>query len=182
GLTTGNYTVTVKDAHLCTVTSGIISITQPTAMSITISKTNVNCYGTATGTARASVAGGLAPYTFSWNNGRTTAAISGLTVGTYVVTVTDQNGCQKVMSTSITQPDSLLTVNAVSNSSHQATAYPHGGTSPYTYRWNTSPIQTTATATGLNTGQTYTVTLTDNKGCTAMASTASTRMSNPLVI
>ncbi len=44
-----------------------------------------------------------------------------------------------------------------------------GGTGPYTYSWNTSPVQTTATATALVTG-TYTVTVTDLNGCTASKS------------
>jgi hypothetical protein len=39
-----------------------------------------------------------------------------------------------------------------------------GGTAPYTYHWNTFPVQTTATASGLRPG-TYTVTVTDAKGC-----------------
>src|SRR5690606_18493140 len=40
-----------------------------------------------------------------------------------------------------------------------------GGTTPYTYSWNTNPAQTTATAHNLSAG-TYTVTVTDKNGCT----------------
>ncbi|MCB0401981.1 MAG: SprB repeat-containing protein, partial [Flavobacteriales bacterium] len=45
-----------------------------------------------------------------------------------------------------------------------ATVTPAGGTAPYTYSWNTTPVQTTQTATGLCPG-TYIVTFTDNTGC-----------------
>ena len=45
-----------------------------------------------------------------------------------------------------------------------ATVTPVGGTMPYTYSWNTTPVQTTATAIGLCAG-TYTATVTDATGC-----------------
>lgn len=48
-----------------------------------------------------------------------------------------------------------------------ATATPNGGTAPYTYSWNTVPVQTTQTATGLAPGQ-YIVTVTDGTGCTTV--------------
>jgi len=57
------------------------------------------------------------------------------------------------------------TVKAVScfgGSDGEATAIGAGGTAPYTYSWNTSPVQTTAKATGLAAG-TYRVTVTDSK-------------------
>ena len=47
-----------------------------------------------------------------------------------------------------------------------ATANPVGGTPPYTYSWNTIPVQTSQTATNLVTG-TYTCTVIDSNGCTA---------------
>ena len=50
----------------------------------------------------------------------------------------------------------------------QATAAATGGTSPYTYSWNTSPIQSATTANTLHAGG-YIVTVTDNKGCTDTA-------------
>jgi archaellum component FlaF (FlaF/FlaG flagellin family) len=49
-----------------------------------------------------------------------------------------------------------------------ATVTPTGGSGGYTYAWNTTPVQTTATATNLTPGQ-YTVTVTDAAGCTGVA-------------
>ncbi len=55
---------------------------------------------------------------------------------------------------------------------------PQGGTQPYTYSWVTTPVQTTATASGLAAG-TYNVTATDNNGCT---STQSVTITEPVVL
>ena len=56
-----------------------------------------------------------------------------------------------------------------------ATVIPSGGTAPYSYSWNTSPVQTTATATGLASG-TYMVTVTNSIGC--LQATGSTIVPN----
>ncbi|WP_035659021.1 SprB repeat-containing protein, partial [Flavobacterium seoulense] len=68
-------------------------------------------------------------------------------------------------------PSPIVTINTFTNVScfggnnGQATASVTGGTANYSYSWNTNPVQTTATATNLAAG-TYTVTVTDAKGCT----------------
>src|SRR5690606_28482300 len=54
---------------------------------------NVSCPGGNDGTATVTVTGGIAPYTYVWSNNATTASITGVTDGTYNVTVTDSNGC-----------------------------------------------------------------------------------------
>lgn len=59
------------------------------------------------------------------------------------------------------------TPSSCSASNGTATATPNGGTGPYTYTWNTTPVQSTQTATGLPPGQ-YVVTVTDNTGCTTI--------------
>lgn len=58
------------------------------------------------------------------------------------------------------------------------TVTPIGGTAPYTYTWNSSPVQTTAIATGLCAG-TYTVVVTDTLGNTA---TATATVTQPLPV
>jgi hypothetical protein len=60
-------------------------------------------------------------------------------------------------------------VSCFGQSTGSATATPTGGTSPYTYSWNTTPVQTTVTASNLAAGS-YTVTVTDSNGCTAITS------------
>ena len=182
-LAAGTYTVTVTDANGCTTTAQA-TITQPAAaLAASISnQTNVSCFGNATGSATASPTGGTSPYTFSWNTipVQTTATATNLAAGTYTVTVTDAKGCATTAQATITQPANALSVHinptnpacaGVANGS--ATAVPSGGTSPYTFSWNTNPVKTTATISNLGPG-TYTVTVTDAHGCTATGQTTLT--------
>ena len=69
---------------------------------------NVTCNGGSNGYVGVTVAGGTPGYTYQWSNGGTTATISGLTAGTYCVTVTDLNGCTSTCCHTITQPNALV--------------------------------------------------------------------------
>ncbi|MBS4044149.1 MAG: tandem-95 repeat protein, partial [Chitinophagaceae bacterium] len=191
-LSAGTYIVTIIDNKGCTSTANV-TITQPAAaLSSNISsQTNVNCFGQSTGSATVNASGGTSPYTYSWNTSpiKTTATATGLSAGTYIVTVTDNNGCTSTSSVTITQPTSSLlssissitNVNCFGQNTGAATATASGGTSPYTYSWNTSPIQTTATATVLSAGS-YTVTVTDSKGCLATSNISISQPASALTL
>jgi archaellum component FlaF (FlaF/FlaG flagellin family) len=175
GLAAGSYTVTVTDANGCTKSANV-TITEPAALHIEISQTNVLCNGGSTGSATATVTGGTGSYTYSWNTVpvQTTATATGLAAGSYTVTVTDENGCTKTAEVTITQPD-VIVVNITgtgtdcSNVTGSATVTSvTGGVGPYTYLWSPGG-QTTPSITGLGEG-TYTVTVTDANGCTKTAS------------
>ncbi len=185
GLSAGNYTVTVTDAHGCTSTA-ITTITQPTVLSISsITAINVSCNNANNGSASVTATGGTSPYNYLWNpSGQTNATATGLSAGSYTITVTDAHGCIATATTIITQPLVLsatattlnnVTCNGANNGS--ANVVSTGGTTPYTYLWSPSS-QTNATATGLSAG-TYTVTVTDAHGCTTSAITTITQ---PLVL
>jgi gliding motility-associated-like protein len=172
-LAAGSYTVTIQDANGCTATQSVV-ITQPTLLIAAIpSFTNVNCFGGSNGTATATSSGGTPGYTFSWNTVpvQNTANATGLAAGNYTVTVTDNMGCSQTQSVAITQPPILnaaisASANVSCNGGNNGSASVNvaGGTPLYTYSWNTIPPQTTATATGLTSGS-YSVTVTDSKGC-----------------
>jgi len=169
-LTAGTYIATVTDADGCTSICSII-ITEPSALTVSMQSTNVNCNGNSNGTATVNPSGGTPPYGFLWSNGATSETITGLVVGTYTVTVTDNNGCTKQDEAIVTQPSEIIcststtSVNCNNGSNGTATVNASGGVAPLTYAWNTSPVQSTTTATGLVAGN-YTVTITDASGCT----------------
>ncbi|NDA21963.1 MAG: hypothetical protein EBZ09_13095, partial [Betaproteobacteria bacterium] len=104
GLTAGTHTYTITDGNTCTA-SASITLTEPAALVVSTSQTNVACNGGNNGSATASVSGGTAPYTYSWSNSANTSAISSLSAGTYSLTVTDVNGCSNnLASVTITEP------------------------------------------------------------------------------
>ena len=171
GLAAGTYDVTATDNNGCQATGSITLVSGPAPLVVNASGTNVSCNGDSDGTATASASGGVAPYAYNWSNGASGANISGLSVGTYVVTVTDNSGQTETANVTITEP-TALTVTATSTddsgtSNGTATAMASGGTAAYTYNWNNGG--TGSTLTSLPAG-TYTVTVTDGNGCTASTS------------
>jgi len=173
GVAAGTYTVTVTDANLCTAVKSFI-VTQAPAITITqAGGANVQCNGTSTGYIAISCQGGTPSYNYLWNNGASLPTISGLTAGTYSVTVTDQKGCASFKSWSILQPGSITILNSVTspacvgggNGAIQTTVT--GGTAPYTYLWSNGT--TVAGISGLSAGI-YSVTVTDSYMCTKVQS------------
>ncbi|HSY77140.1 MAG TPA: T9SS type A sorting domain-containing protein, partial [Bacteroidia bacterium] len=158
-LTAGVYTVTVSDLHSCGPVTATVNLTQPTAVSATISgQTSPTCFGYNNGIAIATGNGGTSPYTYSWSDGETTATATTLPAGNNTVLVTDVFECTSVTYTvNLTSPTVLSgniygqvnpTCFGVNNGI--ASANGNGGTSPYTYTW--SDGETTETATTLPTG------------------------------
>ena len=167
-LAAGTYTAVITDARGCTATVSA-TVTQPTALVATATHTNVSCFAGTNGSVTATVTGGTAPYTILWSNGSTTFTVNNLSAGTYTAVITSANGCTANVSTTITQPATALAITmsqtpiTTSGGYGTATATVTGGTGPYTYSWNSTPIQTTQTAS-LQVGW-YTVTVTDANGC-----------------
>jgi len=172
GLTAGNYSVIVTDAHGCTSINTVV-ITQPSSpLTSAVSSNPVSCFGTNDGSATVSALGGTGNYTYSWSTIpiETTGNVTDLYAGVYIVTTTDANGCTSTNTVNIASPTGLTfsspvitNVNCFGNSTGAAAVAALGGTAPYTYLWNPTN-QTTSTATGLTAGV-YTVTVTDNNGC-----------------
>ena len=128
--------------------------------------------GICSGTSAALTASGATSYL--WSTGATTASINvSPTVNTtYSVTGTT-SGCTGTNSSSITVNPAVsatmssTSVNCFGGTNGTASAVVTSGTPGYNYSWNTIPVQTTSTATGLAAG-TYTVTISDANGCTAV--------------
>lgn len=167
-LTAGTYSVTVKDASLCSaVGSAIVSST--TSITTTMTASPSGC-GTPTGKAKVTVTAGAGPFTYLWSNGQTADSATALSTGYVKVTVTGAGGCTKVDSILVPSSAALPNINAGVDTSLncirtsvilQATS----STAGVTFAWSNGI--NTATNT-INTANTYTVTATDpNNSCTA---------------
>ncbi len=140
-------------------------------LSVVFLKTDATCAGRCDGLAIALGQGGAFPYTYQWSTGDSGAQIDSLCAGTYTVTVTDANMVTATGSVAVLEPNPLMVAVATEDQicgiapDGSATAVPVGGTIPYTYLWSTG--ETTERIDGLAEG-TYTVTVTDVNGCSAV--------------
>jgi hypothetical protein len=169
----GTYDVTVTDSHSCTGTA-TASVTQPAQITIAPTVTNLPCTGGAgTGAVNITVTGGTGSDTYSWSNGATTQNITGLNANTFTVTVTDANHCTAAQSATVSQAGSMMLTTEISevscnggnNGAIDVTA--SGGTPAYSYSWSNSSTAQTISSLAPNT---YTVTVTDQGGCTLINS------------
>ena len=168
GLYSGVYTVTVTDANGCEE-YGTGNVNELDAPIITVdSIENISCNGGNNGAIYLTAAGGVLPYNFLWSNSDTTEDVSNLTAGGYTVSVTGANSCQSIEHIIINEPPDSMVLAAFQIIS-QGAAYVlvTGGTPPYSYLWSSGGTE--FTETGLYDGV-YTVTVTDNNGCTALDS------------
>lgn len=167
----GKYCVTVTDSKLCGVVACIQVTVNP--FSVAVNTRAVTCPGGADGRMVAVPQGGLAPYSYLWSNGATTATVDGVSPGTYRVTVTDARGCTASAPATVADvPGILLTLTGTrpdceGETDGQVTTVASGGTPPLSYRWNTGA--TTANLSGLAEGK-YILTVTDGNGCTKVDS------------
>jgi hypothetical protein len=182
GLVAGIYTVNVTDANGCVKGSGNITVTQPTAISASAAVTTpINCFG-GTATITVTASGGTGALQYSLNGGayQSSNQFAGVAASTsqYIITVKDEKDCTVNTSVTISQPAALvlsaaLTHTTCPNSTNGAVALTvTGGTTPYAFAWVPSGGGTIPAGqeddedlNGLTPG-TYTVTVTDAKGCT----------------
>ncbi|WP_347753123.1 MBG domain-containing protein, partial [Flavobacterium sp. T-16] len=182
GLTSGTWTCAVTDANGCT-TEQSFTITQPTALVATAAaQTNVSCNGGSNGSATVNVSGGTSGYSYAWApSGGTAATATGLSAGTYTVTVTDANGCSTTQGFTITQPTTIdFTTTVLSgydyNTGYSQSIVASGGTGTKTYAVIAGSLpsgfslSTAGQVTGISTqiaDSNFTVSTTDANNCTA---------------
>lgn len=172
----GFYTVLVKDSHECLTFSTInpIELVAPEPLTLLLTTTNPSCNGCSNGSITCSVSGGTQPYEHHWNTGQNTASISNLVAGViYTDTVVDVNGCESIITTTLSQPEEFtvtfdsVVVSCNNGSDGSIIAHAHGGTSPYQYAWtksgSTQPLGNDSTLNNLTAG-TYLVEIMDSFG------------------
>jgi subtilisin-like proprotein convertase family protein len=163
GLASGAYTVTVKDASGFEATTPTLTLASPAALNLTASA-NLN-------TITANGNGGTGALTYSINgvNFQSSGSFGSLANGVYTVTVKDDNGCTKSVTTEVNVP--VLTLTAAANgtilcfgdNTGSITASANGGIPPYEYRLGNGAYQTDNTFSNLTAGV-YTVTVKDGAG------------------
>lgn len=185
-LTANNYQVNITDNNGCTIDS-IFTITQPSSLtSLSLTATNVSCFGGNNGAVDLSISGGTQPYIINWSNGQITEDIQNLTGGIYSVTVVDSNGCTTTASININTPLAPLSITATTQnvtcfngSNGQIDLTVNGGTAPYTYAWSNSA--TSQDLINVVAGN-YSVIITDDQGCTSNGSYALTQPASGITL
>jgi len=169
GLSEDLYYVTITDANSCTDVDQveITGIGNPLEASIT--NTNLECYDNENGTIDIiTSSGGTMPHSYIWSNGSTSTSLNSLSAGNYIVTIYDANSCTLINAVEITEPDELV-VSLPSDfflcgnenaTLHTATT---GGMFPYSYLWNSGETDESFL---VSTAAVYSITVTDNNGCT----------------
>ena len=182
-LAAGSYTVTATDVNLCTATMSVVVSTLPPVV-VSLTTSNVSCFGGADGNLLAVTTGGTAPYNYIWSNAATTNPVTGLALGGYSVTATDNAGCTATAGSNITQPQ-MLTASAVPQNVSCFNAANGtiilsitGGSTPYAFLW--SDGSQLENRTGLAPGY-YAVTVTDAHSCIDTTSATITQPT-PLVM
>jgi gliding motility-associated-like protein len=171
GLGTGMYTVVVTDANGCSISSSVIvNNAFCSGLQASASSSNITCYGDANGMGVATATGGTPQYSYSWQPplSGTNDTIEGLTAGTYLVFVTDQNGCTDAATITIIEPLQMVNVmnhtdvSVAGGNDGTATANVSGGVLPYGYSWETS-----ANTVGISnlTSGTYSLLIVDGNNC-----------------
>lgn len=166
---TTTYTLTVTDANGCTGTDMVI-VTPSQILSLSFSSYNATC-NQANGAISVSPSGGAAPYTYLWANSTTNDTNINLPAGLHAVTVTDANGCTNTGSGAISNSTGpVLSISSSTNpncynaTNGSATVNVTGSPQAYTYLWNTTPPQTTATVSNSGAGIYY-CTVSDTNNC-----------------
>lgn len=166
----------------------VLTISAYSQCSVAVTSVPATCNGLCNGSATA-VGSGFIPAntSYSWApSGGTAATATSLCAGTYTVTVTD-GLCTATGTVTVTEPAALAAAsattpaNCLNGSDGTAIAMATGGTGPYSYNWNSSPTQTTDTATGLPAG-TYACIVTDANGCSTSVATTVTQPSTAVMV
>lgn len=176
-LCAGTYNVTITDATGCAITLPPVTISQPPAVTASVSSVPVLCYGDCNGSATVIAGGGTPGYAYQWADSMiapiplaTSATLNNACAGLHHVQITDTNNCKSPWTpVTVAQPDSL--------SFSIVTTQPHcgngglgsidltvsGGVGGYTFIWSSG--ETTEDIGGITATGPYCVTISDANAC-----------------
>ncbi len=164
-----------------------ITLSEPTPLSQSVTALiynggwNISCNGASDGAIDLSISGGTPAYTYLWSDGSTSQDISGVSSGTYSVTISDANGCSIDTSITLSAPPVLQTTAFVSSNYNGQDIRCHnssdgslegnasGGTPAYTLSWTDNTGNTLGNGSNIANlpAGTYFLTTSDANGCTA---------------
>lgn len=181
-ITAGIHSISVRDNNNCIRTITDTLGTRPKPVISVASIVHVSCFGGNNGSISTNVSGSANPFTYLWNTGNTTNAISSLSASSaYCLTVTDTFGCKDTLCRAIIQPSALaLSANVYhplcnNQSNGRLKLIATGGTTPYQYTINGGSYSSADSFPNLPSG-TYTIQVRDANLCV----TTSTRtLNNP---
>jgi len=166
-----NYIVTIRNQTGCLMYDTVY-VDQLPLMELVTSTDSARCYGGEEGSARVQVNGGHGNNTYLWSTtpAQTLAEARNLSYGSYIVMVRDERGCLANATVFIEQPTLMVSdysfkmPRCYTFNDGLAELYVEGGSPPYSYIWNTEPVQNTAKASGLAKGN-YSYRILDNHEC-----------------
>ena len=167
-LNVGTYTVTITDENLCQLDFSE-TVQEPAELTVSENHTDVLCFGGSTGSIDVTTLGGTINYSYLWSNSSPNEDLTALPIGTYDLTVTDDNSCQATISVTITQPNAAIDITSImspvlcfggNDGSIDVTV--SGGTLAYSFDWANEPDN--EDLSNLSAG-TYELTVTDGNGC-----------------
>jgi gliding motility-associated-like protein len=169
----GTYVIHASDANGCLKDTSI-ALVQPTLLGLTLSRSNVLCFGENTGSIVVNATGGTPAYQYAVNTGafQTSSTLSNLTAGTYTVHLKDANNCIKDTIVTITQPATAITFGSfnITNPTCEGftdgsiAAAAQGGVAPYQFSIDGSSFGTITTLSNLPEGS-HVIRARDNNGC-----------------
>ena len=182
-LSAGQNFVIAFDDNSCASDTFFFNVQEPPALSLDLGITLVSsaiCFGSCDGAADLVATGGTSmngSYSFLWEDGSTASSRNDLCPGTYFITITDDNNCEHVDSILIVEPDTLdmsidlngtVDLSCFGDDTGAIQVSTQGGCGGYSYAWSGN-VSTSERADNLPQGM-YTITVTDDCGCTDTAS------------
>lgn len=176
GLAAGTYSVLVKDANGC-VGQTSITLTEPTAITVTTVVTDVTCNGSSSGSITVNAAGGsgtLAYQLYGHTGYQASNVFNNIPAGLYMVVVRDAAGCIGYIYATVTEPSAIIigagVLNVSCNGGSNGAIYvnANGGTGTLQYSLNGVTYQSSTIFTGLTAGN-YTIYVKDASGCVVTA-------------
>ncbi len=172
GLCAGAYNITIRDANNCTVVVNS-TITQPTALALSVSSTTPATCGLNNGAVTVSGSGGTPAYQYNIGGpNQASPTFTGLAPGSYTVTMTDANGCTRTVPVTIVATN-VPTVSILNQQNVSCFGGGNGslligatGVAPIQYSLNGGAYQASNSFGSLAAGN-YTVTVRDANNCTA---------------